>query len=97
MPAVRPSILVNSILDAIQQSGGSAVYLSRSDQAHPREFLVQYLDEKFSVWVYIWTLTHGGRESLPNEYRIQITSVSSPLRLNPSGLRWAPLLGQDKG
>ncbi|MBI3931128.1 MAG: HNH endonuclease [Chloroflexi bacterium] len=85
MPAVRPSVLVTSILDAIQQSGGSVVYLSRSDQAHPREFLVEYLDEKFSVWVYIWTLTHGGRVSLPNEYRIQITSVSSPLRLNPSG------------
>jgi putative restriction endonuclease len=85
MPAASPSILVNSILDAIQQSGGSGIYLLRSDQAHPREFLVQYLEEKFSIWVYIWTLTHGGRVSLPNEYRIQITSVSSPLRLNPSG------------
>lgn len=85
MPAVSPSVIVNSILDAIQRSGGSGVYLLRSDQAHPREFLIQYMDEQFSVWVYIWTLTHGGRVSLPNEYRIQITSVSSPLHLNPSG------------
>ena len=85
MPAVSPSVIVNSILDAIQRSGGSGVYLLRSDQAHPREFLIQYMDEKFSVWVYIWTLTHGGRVSLPNEYRIQITSVSSPLLLSSSG------------
>ena len=33
----------------------------------------------------MWTLTHGGRPSLPNEFRIQMTSVSSPLSLNPTG------------
>ena len=85
MPAVNPTVLVNSILDAIQQSGGSGAYLSRSDQEHPRIFVVQHLDQGFSIWVYIWTLTHGGRVSLPNEYRIQITSVRSPLSLNPNG------------
>jgi putative restriction endonuclease len=85
MPAIRPSAIVSSIIDAIQQSGGSGAYLSRSDQEHPRTFLIQYLGETFSIWVYIWTLTHGGRVSLPDEYRIQITSVSSPLDLNPKG------------
>ncbi|MBM3933564.1 MAG: HNH endonuclease [SAR202 cluster bacterium] len=35
------------------------------------------------VWVYAWRLTFGGRPSLPNEYRIQMTSVSSPLNLSP--------------
>ncbi|MDI6808020.1 MAG: HNH endonuclease [Candidatus Eisenbacteria bacterium] len=37
------------------------------------------------VWIYVWTLTHGGRPSLPDEYRIQMTTVSSPLPLNPRG------------
>jgi len=85
MPAVRPSILVNSIIDAIQQSDGTGIYVSGSDRVHPRVFNVQYLNERFSIWIYIWTLTHGGRVSLPNEYRIQMTSVTSPLRLNPTG------------
>ena len=40
---------------------------------------------KSRFWVYCWTLTHGGRKSLPYEYRIQITSVDSPLPINPNG------------
>ncbi|MEM1042074.1 MAG: HNH endonuclease signature motif containing protein [Bacteroidota bacterium] len=73
------------MLDAVQQSGGSGVYLSDSVRAHPRKFGVQYLDQSFTLWVYIWTLTHGGRASLPGEYRIQMTTVNSPLALNLSG------------
>jgi len=37
------------------------------------------------LWVYAWTLTFGGRASLPDEYRIQMTTVSAPLPLNPNG------------
>ncbi len=85
MPAVSPAILVDSILNAIQQSGGVGVYVSESVRTHPRHFLVQYLEESFSLWVYIWTLTFGGRQSLPNEYRIQMTSISSPLSINSNG------------
>ncbi|HAI67938.1 MAG TPA: restriction endonuclease [Gammaproteobacteria bacterium] len=61
------------------------VYVSESVRTHPRHFLVQYLEESFSLWVYIWTLTFGGRQSLPNEYRIQMTSISSPLSINSNG------------
>jgi putative restriction endonuclease len=36
--------------------------------------------------VYVWTLTHGGGAARPrNEYRIQLTGVSSPLQMNPRG------------
>ncbi|MCY3796537.1 MAG: HNH endonuclease signature motif containing protein, partial [Chloroflexi bacterium] len=38
-----------------------------------------------SLWVYCWNLTHGGRKSLPDEYRIQMTTVESPLPMNPGG------------
>lgn len=85
MPAISSAILVDSIFDAVQQSGGNCVYTSTSTRTHPRKFLISQSNDAFSLWVYIWTLTHGGRKSLPNEYRIQMTSVKSPLTLNPNG------------
>ena len=93
MPVASPTQLVDAVLDAVQQSGGSAVYLSDSVRAHPRKFGIQYLDQSFTLWVYIWTLTHGGRASLPGEYRIQMTTVDSPLMLNPSG--YTALMGYE--
>lgn len=86
MPAVSPSLIVNEIIEAIQQSGGVAAYVSKSTITHPRKFIISYLGKTYSLWVYIWTLTHGGRISLPDEYRIQMTSVASPLPKNPDGL-----------
>ncbi len=85
MPAISPSKIVNVILDSIQQSGGAGGYLSPSVTGHPRKFALNYFGKGFTLWVYIWTLTHGGRPSLPDEYRIQMTSITSPLELNPSG------------
>ena len=85
MPAISPAELVNAVLHAIQKSGGTGFYVSASSATHPREFLVQHLEDTISLWVYVWTLTHGGRPSLPDEYRIQMTTVSSPLPINPSG------------
>lgn len=86
MPAVSSKLIVNELIDAIQQSGGVAAYVSETVRTHPRKFFVSFLGNTYSLWVYIWTLTHGGRVSLPDEYRIQMTSVSSPLQKNPSGL-----------
>lgn len=86
MPAVSPKLIVNELIEAIQQSGGVASYVSENIRSHPRKFIISYLGNTCSLWVYIWTLTHGGRASLPDEYRIQMTSVSSPLQKNPSGL-----------
>jgi putative restriction endonuclease len=86
MPAINPRALVEAISDAIQQSGYSAVLTSPIRQ-HPRRFIVTSPDgDSRSLWVYVWTLTFGGRPNLPHEYRIQMTTVSSPLPVNPSGL-----------
>ena len=93
MPALAPRIFVDVILDAIQQSGGSGIYTARSDRVHPRTFLINYGEQAFSLWAYIWTVTHGGRENLPDEYRIQMTSVNSPLALNPDPEGYTALLG----
>ena len=57
-----------------------------STAPHPRVYRVFKRDREVSLWVYCWTLTHGGRKTLPDEYRIQITSVPSPLPINPNGI-----------
>lgn len=85
MPAVPPQELIQAILDALQESGGSGI-LTSSPRTHPRKFVVQGSSGESVLWVYAWSLTHGGRPTLPNEYRIQMTTVSSPLELNPDGL-----------
>lgn len=85
MPAVSPRGLVDAILSAIEASGCSGVLLSPLRE-HPRKLAVVLGGgEYIHLWVYAWTLTHGGRPSLPDEYRIQMTTVSSPLPLNPNG------------
>lgn len=84
MPAVSPLQLVTAILDAIEQSGETGVLVT-NQREHPRRFAVSGALGPIELWVYAWTLTFGGRPSLPNEYRIQMTSVSSPLSMNPAG------------
>jgi putative restriction endonuclease len=86
MPAISPSQIVSKLIDAIQQSGGVAAYVSETARTHPRKFIISHLGTTYSLWVYIWTLTHGGRVNLPNEYRVQMTAVSSPLKMNPDGI-----------
>jgi len=92
MPAVRSNILIDAILDAFQDSGASSLLLSAPSR-HPRRFAVQTASGSVEVWVYAWTMTHGGRSSLPDEYRIQMTTVPSPLPLNPTG--YTVLLGYE--
>lgn len=85
MPASRRAVILQAILDAIHQSGFSGVLIT-SVQAHPARFAVVSPDEKqFTLAVYAWTLTHGGGAARPKfEYRIQMTSVESPLRIEPN-------------
>ena len=83
MPAVSPTKTVNAILSAFRDSGASAYYVSDNLRSHPRRFDVQLNERTYSIWIYVWSLTHGGRVTLPDEYRIQMTSVKSPLPINP--------------
>lgn len=93
MPAIQPKEIVEALLLAIEESGYSAVLISLI-QTHPRRFTVIAPDgQQAIVSVYIWTLTFGGRKSLPNEYRIQMTSVKSPLAVATDGP--TVLLGYD--
>ncbi len=86
MAAIAPRALVDAILQAIEDSGYAGAYLSTRIREHPRRFAIALPDGgHIPVWIYAWTLTHGGRDTLPDEYRIQMTTVSSPLVLNPVG------------
>lgn len=85
MPAVQPQELVDAIIGAVQESGYSGVLISPA-RHHPRRFSVVAPDGAQTVLsVYVWTLTFGGRPSLKNEYRIQMTSVASPLEIPGDG------------
>lgn len=84
MPALPSKQLVNATTDAFADSGAAARLISAGRQ-HPRKFAVTYGQTSFAVWVYLWTLTHGGGPRSPDEFRIQLTSVSPPLPLNPDG------------
>jgi putative restriction endonuclease len=85
MPSLQPKQIVHAIEDAFASSTATAVLIS-DEKSHPRRFYVQTDNTSFPVWIYIWTLTHGGGAARPvNEYRIQLTSVTSPLPLNPDG------------
>lgn len=90
MPAAQSHLLVSAILDAFQDSEAAAVLISPLRQ-HPRKLILSTPEgHPVSLWVYAWTLTHGGRKSLPDEFRIQMTTVRSPLDLNPLGYTVLP-------
>lgn len=78
MPALRQRDLLEAVMDAISRSSASGSLISTMSN-NPRIFTIGYQDSSYILRLYIWTLTHGGRRTLPNEYRIQITSVTSPL------------------
>lgn len=85
MPSLPTPLLLKSITDALAESNASAVLIS-SSRRNPRRFVVQAGRNMFELWIYVWTLTHGGGAARPiNEYRIQITGLTPPLNLNPVG------------
>lgn len=85
MPALSAAQIVQAIEDAFTESSATALLISQP-RTHPRRFYITAGESSFPVWVYIWTLTHGGGAARPrDEYRIQLTSVTPPLPENPDG------------
>jgi putative restriction endonuclease len=84
MPAIAPERLVAAISNAITESG-FAPSLTSAVRTHPRRFFVAGPNANLTLSVYAWTLTFGGRPALPHEYRIQMTSVQSPLEMSADG------------
>lgn len=70
MPALSATQIVEAIEDAFTEAGASSVLIS-GRREHPRRFYVMCGEASFPVWVFIWTLTHGGGAARPDdEYRI---------------------------
>jgi putative restriction endonuclease len=96
MPAIPASQLITAITNAIRDSGYAGQLVSPT-RTHPRRFVVIGPTGNIVLSVYAWTLTFGGRPSLANEYRIQMTSVESPLEIARDGptvlVGYEPTLG----
>src|SRR4051794_6577058 len=84
MPAIRPEELVAAITNAITESGYAGQIVSPV-RRNPRRFIITVANAPLAVTTYAWTLTFGGLQNLQNEYRIQMTSVTSPLALGAGG------------
>lgn len=85
MAALSAPEILTAIEDAFTESAASAVLISER-RDHPRRFYIVAGEASFPVWIYVWTLTHGGGAARPtDEYRIQLTSVAPPLPQNPDG------------
>lgn len=84
MPAAAREDLIQAILSAVAESGASAV-LASSPHKQPRHFVVSGAGAPPRLTIYAWTLTFGGRQKLAHEYRIQMTSVASPLQAGQDG------------
>lgn len=85
MPAMPRSDLGLRIAQALELSGRSVIVVG-SPASQPRRYRVSTETDYLEVWVYAWTVTHGGgRARPPGERRIQMTSVTPPLAMNPQG------------
>lgn len=86
MASLSPSKIIHAIHDALDASDVSSV-LTSQQRGNPRRFVIKSGRETFELCIYIWTLTHGGGRARPrDEYRIQITGITSPLEVNPNEL-----------
>lgn len=73
MPKLSKKLLLEEFEDAVRLSGWSLLY--RSKGTHPAYYTIWRDDQRYRVKVYIWNISFGGRVSLPNEYRVQVTGV----------------------
>lgn len=74
MPPLRKPALCRLFEDALRKSGLSFLRLS-GEENHPAAYQIIKDAGSFRVRAYIWNLTFGGRVTLPDEWRIQVTGL----------------------
>lgn len=74
MPPLRKPALLKLFEDALRRSGLSFLRLSEEGE-HPAGYQIIKDAGSFRARVYIWNLTFGGRVTLPDEWRIQVTGL----------------------
>jgi putative restriction endonuclease len=70
----RKSELIQIFEESVRHSGRSILRLSASD-VHPARYQIANGSNSYEINVYIWNLTFGGRRSIPDEWRIQVTGL----------------------
>lgn len=70
----KKSDLLGRFEDAVRLSGGNLLYLSKGQ--HPARYRVFADGKGGTVRVFIWNITHGGKGSAADEYRIQVTGIN---------------------
>ena len=74
MPLVEKPALFKLFEDALRKSGLYFLRLSGEGE-HPAVYHIIKGGESYQVRVYIWNLTFGGRVTLQDEWRIQVTGL----------------------
>ena len=74
MPTLTKPQLFGKFADAVGRSGMNILRLS-PERDHPADFQIMGSDSSFITRVYIWNLASGGHETLPDEWRIQVTGL----------------------
>jgi putative restriction endonuclease len=65
--------LVNAFVAAVESAGWSVGVV---ELRHPFRLYVYRDDEAYSVLLYIWNITPGGRNRPEDEYRVQVTGIA---------------------
>lgn len=74
MPPLTKSQLLGIVEDSIRDGAWRVLWLP-NEGTHPARYLFHNDDASVQVRVYIWNLTHGGRNRPADEWRIQVTGV----------------------
>lgn len=72
MKRLQKRELLFKVEDAIRASGFNVLYLSSE---HPASYRIYDGSYSRAVKVYIWNISHGGKNRPDDEYRIQVTGV----------------------
>ena len=76
MAQLTKKALISLAVDAMNASGWNVSILSKTG-THPTRFTMERNEVRYTVRLYIWNLSHGGRTRSQDEFRIQITGVDS--------------------
>ena len=92
MPGLSPRALSLALFSAFEACRVQP-YLLPQEKSNPRIIRFRHGGRFVTVKVYLWTMTFGGRQSLPGEWRIQITGIGSSLDLDDAD--FTVLMGYD--
>ena len=95
MARLSKSALVALVVNAIASDGWSVTLLTGAG-THPARFTMKREGVEHTVRLYIWNLSHGGKNRPDDEFRIQVTGVDR-FEPEPSGRTLILGWGEDFG